>query len=163
MARSESCYIQEKVFILEESLMKNIENLPICLAFDDGYLYPFMVFAYSARANSSMELKFIIAKSEGSLSEESVAMIHLVTEKLGIQVVFLQVPISFDRRWNHVSPVAMQRLFFFDLLEEPFIYMDVDILLSPGWDEIFDSIGILDGLVVRAALDDENFIKMAQL
>jgi lipopolysaccharide biosynthesis glycosyltransferase len=99
--------------------MENRASIPICLAFDDGYLYPFLVFAYSARANSSMELKFILAKSEDSLSKESVAIIRHVTEKLRIQVMFLQTPISFDRRWNHVSPVAMQRLFFFDLLETP--------------------------------------------
>ena len=132
-----------------------MENMPVCLAFDDGYLYPFMIFAYSARLNSKKELMFIILNCGDNLSQHTIDVINKITRELSIDVQYLHSDETFEREWRHVSSVAMQRLLFFDLLQEPFVYLDVDILLEPGWDGILALNEFSPGEIVKAASDDE--------
>jgi len=127
------------------------DNLPICLAFDNAYLYPFMIFAYSARANSSKPIRFIIILDGENLSNSSILIINQILGLLDIEVEYLHSNFKFERTYYHVSSVSMQRLLFFDLLDTPFIYMDIDILLTPGWDEILDMKFFENGVVLKAA------------
>ena len=98
---------------------------------------------------------FIILNCGDNLSQHTIDVINKITRELSIDVQYLHSDETFEREWRHVSSVAMQRLLFFDLLQEPFVYLDVDILLEPGWDGILALNEFSPGEIVKAASDDE--------
>ena len=115
--------------------------------FDDNYLAPFKTFLYSAYCNKKPETKveIVVGLWRGNLSPESIAVIMKYAEKLKFDISFETLgtwaPIleeNIGNPYGHIpADSAKARLEYFVTSTGDFIYIDVDILLLPGWDEIF--------------------------
>jgi lipopolysaccharide biosynthesis glycosyltransferase len=148
--------------------MKN-KNL-ICTSIDDNYLWPWMVMAYSAAMNSSdKNFRIILANMNEMLSEESITIARKFMDSLKLSLEIVNIDTSLNPTFEHQFNLTVySRLFLMDELDEDFIWFDADLLLMPGWDQIFAEsteqdhettviYGVLDSAVFLARLaKDQN-------
>jgi len=115
--------------------------------FDDNYLEAFKNMIYSAVVNKKndtiISLEIGLWGEEGhNLSSDSRATIQNLCQKLGVEVKFIILtsfvdrlqPTSDDQRIPRDSLLA--RLGMILTAESDFLYLDVDLLLQPGWDDL---------------------------
>ena len=115
--------------------------------FDDNYLPPFKTLLYSAFSNKKAEtpIEIVAGLWRDNLSQLSIATIQAYGEKLGFNITFEELgnwsPIldeNIRNPYGHIpDDSAKIRLEYLVNSTEDFIYMDVDMLLLPGWDDIF--------------------------
>jgi lipopolysaccharide biosynthesis glycosyltransferase len=147
--------------------MKN-KNL-ICTSFDNNYLWPWMVMVYSAAINSeNRNFRIIVANMNHMLSEECINIAKKFIESLGLSIEIVNIETSLNLTFEHQFNLTVySRLFLMDKLDEDFIWFDADLLLLPGWDQIFvesveescDSTviyGVVDSAVTLQALAKEQ-------
>jgi lipopolysaccharide biosynthesis glycosyltransferase len=148
--------------------MKN-KNL-ICTSIDDNYLWPWMVMVYSAALTSDAKnFRIIVGNMNCMLSQESIDVIERFTKSLGLDLEIINITTSLNPTFEHQFNLTVySRLFLMDKLDEDFIWFDADLLLMPGWDEIFvESIeenydsavicGVADSaLTLQALAKDQN-------
>jgi lipopolysaccharide biosynthesis glycosyltransferase len=113
-------------------------RIPLCVLFDDAYLYPFLIAIYSAALNKKESFSLVIGDTGWNLDSNSKKIIEKFCSILKISFEWFNIPLdgSYNRSFAHVPPLAAGRLFFLDLMEGPFVYSDVDVLFLIGWDEI---------------------------
>ena len=120
-------------------MMSNrLPKMPLCVLFDDAYLYPFLIAIYSAALNRTETFSLVIGDTGRNLSPKTKELIEIFCGILEIPFKWFAIPLdtSYQRSFVHVPPLAVGRLFFLDLMESPFVYSDVDVLFLAGWDEI---------------------------
>jgi lipopolysaccharide biosynthesis glycosyltransferase len=98
-----------------------------------------MVMVYSAAVNSDAKnFKIIVGNMNGMLSHESIDIAERFIKSLGLDLEILNITTSLNPNFDHQFNLTVYaRLFLMDMLEENFIWFDADLLLMPGWDEIF--------------------------
>ena len=115
----------------------------ICTSIDDAYLWPWMVMVYSAVVNcEEKNFHIILANINGMLSEKSILLAKefTATLKLGIEIV--EIDTTLNPKFQHQFNLTVYaRLFLMDVLENDFLWLDADLLLLPGWDQIFSELG----------------------
>jgi len=115
----------------------------ICTSISESYLWPWMVMVYSAAINSQdKDFRIILANLNGSLSEESITIVEKFTESVGLSLEIVDIETSLNPTFEHQYNLTVySRLFLMDKLDEDFIWFDADLLLMPGWDQIFIEFG----------------------
>jgi len=118
--------------------VEEIEERAVAVGFDDNYLYPFLLLAFSISRNSIKLPKILIANVNSTLSQESQKLVERFTSRLGIHITIYEAEISPKvKTSNRVSVAAYGRLWLADNIDEDFVYIDTDSLLLPGWESVF--------------------------
>ncbi|HUB69379.1 MAG TPA: glycosyltransferase [Acidimicrobiales bacterium] len=132
----------------------------VACAFDDRYLWPWACSALSAVAGANRNIEFLVANVNGLLSREAIDLVSELLDVFGAagRVLDVRVDIkNFERyQWNLV---VYARLRLLDTLDEPFLWLDSDTLLRPGWDELFnlsDQLFDNETVVACAVLDRQQ-------
>ena len=141
----------------------------ICTSIDDNYLWPWMVMVHSAVQNSESEdFEFIVANVNKSLSQKYLDIVDQFVKSLGFKVSFVDITTSLNPSFNHQFNITVYaRLFLMDILEQDFVWFDADLILLPGWDQIFSIdigdasnntvlTGVLDSKISRQNFAENN-------
>jgi lipopolysaccharide biosynthesis glycosyltransferase len=132
-----------------ENPMKK-RTLLIC--FDDQYALAAKVFLYNlvkvTPAKTRDNLSIIIGFHPGSLHETHINDLQVLSDKLALTVSFTPLETSMSDSEiseieGHLPLSAWLRLVYLCESNEPFVYIDVDTLLLPGWEEIFTQLEVL--------------------
>lgn len=114
-----------------------MQVLPVVMAFDDNYLFPALVCVYSAKRSSSKDFSLMVAYEEKSLSAQSRGVIKAVCESLGVSVSMVEIEIPDNLVVHgHFSKSTWSRLLLPSAISTPFVYLDADLICTPGWDEL---------------------------
>jgi lipopolysaccharide biosynthesis glycosyltransferase len=115
------------------------------VGFDDNYLYPFLLLAFSISQNSLIIPKICIANVNETLSKKSCQILKKFTSFLELEIEIFEASVPSNvRTSSRVSIAAYGRLWLADNLSENFVYIDTDSLVLPGWEEIFNYADLLD-------------------
>lgn len=129
-------------------------NRSIVMAFDDNYVFPALVAMYSGRKFYDGQIRVVIGYDPQTLSANSISLINQVCRKLAIEVSFVVVEIpGFLEGVGHISKMSWARMFLIEQLDLDFVWLDSDILLQPGWDQIVSDKNLAKGSGIAAALD----------
>lgn len=110
----------------------------IASAIDDNYVLPLLLMAHSAIKNSSDDFKFMVGYSKSSLSGANRQFLSDVLVKLGMDFELKEIIIDVESVYeDYLTEITYARLYFADSLESSFLWVDADIVLKDGWDEIF--------------------------
>jgi lipopolysaccharide biosynthesis glycosyltransferase len=129
------------------------KQLIVC-GFDDGYVWPWMVHLFSGEQSRERPVHRALAVTADSLNEANKELIRDVARWLNVPITWLDIelpralPIS-----HHLTDMTYARLTLADTLDETFVWMDVDTLLSAGWDALSSLPQPAPGFVTRAALN----------
>ena len=129
----------------------------VWLSFDDRYLWPALVCIYTGKLNSESQVKWIIAFDHRNLSLKSHQILEDFASYFKVDLDFVELVV--DDNYIHsedMSKFVYTRLILADTLPETFIFMDVDILLLFGWEEIFKLNEIPHGIILSAALEEKD-------
>jgi lipopolysaccharide biosynthesis glycosyltransferase len=114
-----------------------LENT-VVTAFDDNYVFPFLVMAHTAKKNSTFSFRFKIAFGKTQLSEKNLSLISRVLSIFEIPFDLIPIELSNDLKpQDHISITAFARLYLADILSKEFLWLDCDLLCRIGWDSIF--------------------------
>ena len=117
----------------------------VAVGFDDNYLFPFLLLAFSISQNSSTSPKIFIANVNSTLSPESQNLVSRFCSSLGLEIEIFEASIPKNvRTSSRVSIAGYGRLWLADNLSEDFVYIDTDSLVLPGWEKVFDFVELLD-------------------
>jgi lipopolysaccharide biosynthesis glycosyltransferase len=112
---------------------------------------------YSAAINSNdKNFRIILANMNEMLSEESITIAKKFMDSLELSLEIVNIDTSLNPTFEHQFNLTVySRLFLMDKLDEDFIWFDADLLLMPGWDQLFtESIEEnLDSTVVYGVAD----------
>jgi lipopolysaccharide biosynthesis glycosyltransferase len=142
--------------------MEMAKTRNVAVGFDDNYLYPFLLLAFSISENSSISPKIFIANVNSTLSQESQNTVFRFCSSLGLEFEIFEASIPKNVQVNsRVTIAAYARLWLADNLSENFVYIDTDSLVLPGWEKVFDFIELLDQdskllLAAMPALENET-------
>ena len=132
------------------------ERLPIVMGVDETYVWPWLVAVFSAVSNRSYdyEMPAILATDSQGLTQMSRSMMLLYAESLKAQLSILEVaPTNGAQVDGQISSAAYARLRAADLLQEPFLWLDVDLLCRQGWDELIHRNFVAPSSLVAACRD----------
>jgi len=128
-----------------------------------------MVMVYSAAINSKdKNFRVIIANINEMLSNELIKFAKQFMKSLGLSLEIVNIDTSLNPTFeNQFNLTVYSRLFLMDKLDEDFTWFDADLLLMPGWDQIFVNAkaeanrktiihGVLDTKVFRERLVKEQ-------
>jgi lipopolysaccharide biosynthesis glycosyltransferase len=119
--------------------MSNPRQYTVTTGFDDNYVFPFLVMAFSASKNSNAQINFKIAFGENLLSQKNRDFISAVLNILSISFQFTPIDLSPNlKSQDHIQITAFARLYLADNLSENFLWLDCDLICRTGWDEIFE-------------------------
>ena len=117
----------------------------IAVAFDDNYIFPFLLLAFSISKNSTEIPHIYIANVNDTLSQENKKIIERFTSFLHLTVTILDARMpSFLSVDSRISIAAYGRLWLADHLTEDFVYIDTDSLVLPGWESVFNFHHVLE-------------------
>jgi len=110
----------------------------VVTAFDDNYVYPFLVMAHTAMKHSYRKFKLKIAFDETQLSEKNLNLISNVLSILDIEFELIPIKLGLDLKpQDYISVTSFARLYLAETLSEEFLWLDCDLICRRGWDEIF--------------------------
>lgn len=107
-------------------------------AIDDNMVYPLLVWAWSLVRSAQIPPRWVIGFLEGTLSSKNREFLESGLNFLGLEWEFRELP--FDQRFitqGHISPTTFTKFLLADLVEFPHIWIDVDTVATPGWDQLF--------------------------
>lgn len=110
-------------------------------AVDDGMAYAVLPWAYSLHTRASTPPHFVIGFLEGSLSAGNREALRSALEFLSIshEFVLLEHDARFIRQ-GHISPTTFTKFQLADLLPGQHVWIDIDTVATPRWDDIFSEI-----------------------
>ena len=129
-------------------------------AVDDGMAYAVLPWAYSLHTRASTPPHFVIGFLEGSLSAGNREALRSALEFLSIshEFVLLEPDARFIRQ-GHISPTTFTKFQLADLLTGQHVWIDIDTVSTPGWDDIFSEISGAPAsahLIVAARVDQAH-------
>jgi len=125
--------------------MNSSKTRNVAVGFDDNYLFPFLLLAFSISQNSSTLPKIFIANVNSTLTKESQNLVSRFCSSLGLEIEIFEASIPKNvRTSSRVSIAGYGRLWLADNLSEDFVYIDTDSLVLPGWEKVFDFVELLD-------------------
>jgi lipopolysaccharide biosynthesis glycosyltransferase len=107
-------------------------------ATDDRMVYGLLVWASSLAHTASDPFHLVVAYFKGTLSGDNVTLIGGVLDQLGLEHSFLEL--TLDDRFitqGHISPTTFTKFLIADAIATPHLWIDVDTVAQPGWDELF--------------------------
>lgn len=131
----------------------------VATSFDDNYLFPFLLLAYSISKNSAIAPQIYCANVNNTLSHENQKTAKAFCALLGLELKVYEATIPQNVQTDsRISVAAYGRLWLADNLSEDFVYIDTDSLVLPGWEKIFEFLTLLDddrSLLFAAIPDDQ--------
>ena len=131
----------------------------ICTSLDDNYLWPWMIMVYSAaKSSQTKDFEFIVANINETLSKKHLDIAYKFVQSLGLKLNFIDITTLMNPAFNHQFNITVySRLFLMDMLDQDFVWFDADLILLPGWDQIFAThVGdVLKDAVVSGVLDSK--------
>ena len=106
------------------------------VSFDDNYVYPFFILAYSLKKNALNNFKIFIANVNKSISIDNVNLIHEFTNYFEIEIEFVEFECDFSVQTDQkISIAAYGRFYLMETMQSDFLYIDVDSIAYYGWDQ----------------------------
>lgn len=139
----------------------------LVLACDENYSYPVEVFLHRLRKVTSFavysKLKVTLLCLKEDLSSTTQNRLRELAKSLtlNLEIVCLEKEnFSFSEHYFGLSATSMLRLFAVANEIDPFVYLDADLLLFPGWENIFEQTQMLQERKQSiAAVNDMGQIK----
>jgi lipopolysaccharide biosynthesis glycosyltransferase len=94
---------------------------------------------YSAKlSNTRGDVTFGLANINGLLSTENLNLAKNFCRQINIDLECIDIQTNLTPKLaSNYSIATFSRLILMDQLSEPFVWLDADLLLMPGWNEIF--------------------------
>lgn len=105
---------------------------------DNNYVLPYLTMIFSAHKNSRNHMRFLLAYRETTLSPSNRELINKVCKFLSINLEMVQLDSA--RKFSpyfHVSENTYDRLLIPSIIKQNFFWLDADLVLLPGWDDLF--------------------------
>lgn len=122
----------------------------ICIATDDSYLIGAKVLIASIAKSTSKtvksELTINLAYLPGKLSKNNIQKLNQICLKLGLNLEFhaFESEITDEdifagpQARKHISSTTLAKFYFFDTMMEPFLWLDTDIAVRDGWEQLLE-------------------------
>ncbi len=112
----------------------------VTLGVDDNVVYPALLLIFSLHRAKTPRLEVQVGYFTGHLSLPNQRAIMSVASGLGIDLSLREF--AFDKDLfvgkRHITPTTFLKFLFADLLLDPFLWLDVDTIVLPGWELIFE-------------------------
>lgn len=116
------------------------ENHIVTMGLDDNYLLPTCVFLWSLRESGKVgEISVVAGYSLSNTSRTSVIFLENFAKQLGINLTtrVFQEGNELSRLQEKYSVTTFARLYLADEIPSSHLWLDGDIILKPGWSDIF--------------------------
>lgn len=122
----------------------------ICIATDDSYLIGAKVLIASIAKSTSdpvrSQLRINLAYLPGKLSENNIEKINHICLKLGLHLALhpFESQITDEdifqggQARKHITSTTLAKFYFFDSMSEPFLWLDTDIAVREGWEQLLE-------------------------
>lgn len=132
----------------------------VVLALDDRMVYGFHVLAHSLVATARSEIFIVVGHLSGKLSPKNRAYVKTVLSWCGIdhEIVEYQPHELFTER-RHLTATTFLKFVISDELSNAHLWLDIDTMVTPGWDTIFDEMRDAPdatGIVVAEKIDSPH-------
>ena len=132
----------------------------ICMSFDDAYLIPALITLKSLKSNAaeSFDLTLINMNSSLSLKNESLLSKWCKLNGLRLTIIPVNVKATHFHTDQRISLSAYGRIYAISILNDPFIYLDSDVLGFAKWDSIFIELNslVLNNNLIFASLESNS-------
>ena len=123
-----------------DSMASRNNTIVVAIGVDDKVVYPALILLYSLSVSTTSPFRVEIGFFEGHLKEKNRRAIEVICGGLGIQIEFREFPflanLFISKR--HITPTTFLKFLFADEITEAFVWLDVDVIVLPGWESIFD-------------------------
>lgn len=127
----------------------------LAVGVDDGYVDTLLIALYSAWLAANQPFQLIVGFVPSELSSKKRKVIAAVMGHLGVPTEFIEVQLPSGAIWEkHISPSSYTRIALADVLEETFVWVDCDVILEPGWDELLSQKATQPRMVISAVRDE---------
>jgi lipopolysaccharide biosynthesis glycosyltransferase len=113
----------------------------IALALDNRMVYGFMVLTHAIQNTASTAPFVLVGFFSGQLSAANQALVTRFLEWLEIEHQLVELtphPLFTERR--HLTITTFSKFVISDMVPSPHLWLDIDTIVRPGWDTIFESI-----------------------
>ena len=113
----------------------------VTVALDDHMVYPFCVLAHSIKSTAQTRFALVVGFFPGKLSASNQRLIDTILSSLAIkhELKELAPNILFTER-RHLTMTTFSKFVLSDALAGPHLWLDIDTIVRPGWDDIFREI-----------------------
>jgi lipopolysaccharide biosynthesis glycosyltransferase len=124
------------------------------MCFDDRYLWPWAMTIATAKKHADRDFRCFVANANGLLTQEGKSEARRIATALDVnlEIQDFEVPVGEYSR-NQWNATVYARLRMMDELTDDFLWLDSDLIIRPGWCELFD--------LGAAALADDSKIAVA--
>ena len=113
----------------------------IALAADDRMVLGLLVLISSIARTARFPYRIVMGYFPHELSSRSVELIREYMTYRGIEYEFIMSkPHELFTERRHLTITTFSKFVIADALPEPHLWLDIDTIVRPGWDEIFDAI-----------------------
>ena len=124
-------------------------------------MWAWIVSTFTGCVTSKYRTPRFIFSSPGGISPKNRQLILEVSKWLEIETIYQEIELPEDLPvGEHFTPIVYSRLVASEILAGNFLYLDVDILLSDGWDELLSLPPIPPGFVSRAVIEPNSVIHL---
>lgn len=139
---------------LSSKRIHNLKDIQIYLGVDDNYVWPLLVTIYSAKKNYQSLRSINLIYDSSQLSIQNRDIVVKAAESIGLTVILKEIKLLEVVNFRgHLSKSAILRLSIPDHTKKLILWLDSDLLLLEGWNEI---------LAFGKKLYDSNFILAAR-
>ncbi len=134
--------------------MTRVDNV-VASAIDDNYVWPLLVMLRSAKSTANNPFRFILGFDQETLSSTNRRIIEKVCNLWEIEVSSVEINLNIPiEPGTYITSASYARLLLADILEEPFLWIDADVLLQSGWEMFFEfDSSLVSDPVARAIRD----------
>jgi lipopolysaccharide biosynthesis glycosyltransferase len=126
------------VFKVDWKKMTRADNV-VASAIDDNYVWPLLVMLRSAKSTAKNPFRFILGFDQETLSSTNRRIIEKVCNLWEIEVSSVEINLNIPiEPGTYITSASYARLLLADILEEPFLWIDADVLLQSGWELFFE-------------------------
>jgi lipopolysaccharide biosynthesis glycosyltransferase len=113
----------------------------VALALDDKMLYGFLVLAYSLVKTARKDIFLLVGYFPEKLSQANVDLLSTFLDWLGVDYdVVRYLPHALFSERRHLTMTTFLKFVISDELPRPHLWLDIDTVVTSGWDELFDAI-----------------------
>lgn len=132
----------------------------VVLALDNKMVYGFQVLIQTLVSTSQTNIFVLVGHLEGRLSSANKAHVQMVLEWCQVDHEIVEYPLHelFTER-RHLTATTFLKFVISDELRRPHLWLDIDTIVTPGWDTLFEEIARAPrgvGIVVAEKLEGPN-------
>ncbi len=113
----------------------------VALAVDDRMVYGFLVLAQTIARLGSPQPRLVVGFFTGELSAQNQDLLSEYLSWLKIEHQWVESePHSLFTERRHLTITTFSKFVLADALQRPHLWLDIDTIVRPGWDDIFQTI-----------------------